>query len=280
MANKRMFNLSVIDTDAFLEMPLSTQALYFHLNMRADDDGFVGNPKIICRTVGASEDDLKLLIAKRFILIFEDGVIVIKHWRMHNTLSVNRYKETNFIEDKALLKVKDNKAYTLGAGKPIDDTRLIEMGKRQVDEQKTNKRRTKDKQKTSTDKIRIDKNSIEEISIDKNRVEEDSIEENSIEEVKASKKPAPVKHKYGEYNNVLLTDEELEKLKAEYPDYLQKIENLSNYIASKGNKYKSHYATIRNWARKDAEQGKAKNTKAQELDNFYNMASAWAESEG
>lgn len=97
---------------------------------------------------------------------------------------------------------------------------------------------------------------------------------------KREKAPAPVKHKYGEYNNVLLTDEEVEKLKAEYPDYLQKIENLSNYIASKGNKYKSHYATIRNWARKDAEQGKAKNTKAQELDNFYNMASAWAESEG
>ena len=118
--------------------------------------------------------------------------------------------------------------------------------------------------------------SIGKVSIGKSSIVKDSIGEVSIGENKeASKKP---KHKYGEYNNVLLTDEELEKLKAEYPDYLEKIENLSNYIASKGNKYKSHYATIRNWARKDAAQPK-KNAKAQELDDFYNMASTWAESE-
>lgn len=139
MARKRMISLDVIETDAFLEMPLSTQALYFHLNTRADDDGFVGSPKIITRTVGASEDDLKLLLAKNFIIAFEDGVIVIKHWRMHNTLSANRYKETNFIEDKAHLKIKPNKAYTLGEGEPIDDSKLIAMAKRQTkDEQKTN----------------------------------------------------------------------------------------------------------------------------------------------
>ena len=86
----------------------------------------------------------------------------------------------------------------------------------------------------------------------------------------------PIKHKYGEYNNVLLTDEELEKLKTEYSDYRQKIENLSNYIASTGKKYKSHYATIRNWARKDKEQ-KPINKTAQQLDDFYDMAVAWAE---
>ena len=164
MASKRMFNLSVIDTDAFLEMPLSTQALYFHLNLRADDDGFVGSPKVICRTVGASEDDLKLLIAKRFIMQFEDGVIVIKHWRMHNTLSYNRYKETNFIENKTLLRLKPNNAYTFGEGEIIDDSRLIESGKRQIDTSKTRLRQAKDTSKTNTDKNRIDKNRI-----DKNR---------------------------------------------------------------------------------------------------------------
>ena len=80
MAEKRMFTQKIIDSDAFLDMPLSTQALYFHLNMRADDDGFVNNPKRIQRTIGASDDDLKLLVVKRFVIGFDNGVIVIKHW--------------------------------------------------------------------------------------------------------------------------------------------------------------------------------------------------------
>ena len=112
MANKRMFNLSIVDSDAFLDLPLSTQALYFHLNMRADDDGFISNPKKISRIIGASEDDLKLLIMKRFVLVFEDGVIVIKHWRMHNTIQKDRYKKTNYIDDLKQLSIKENGAYT------------------------------------------------------------------------------------------------------------------------------------------------------------------------
>lgn len=112
MAEKRMFTQKIIDSDAFLDMPLSTQALYFHLNMRADDDGFVNNPKRIQRTIGASEDDLRLLIAKRFIIGFECGVIVIKHWRMHNTLRKDRYNPTQYQDELAMLDVKDNNAYT------------------------------------------------------------------------------------------------------------------------------------------------------------------------
>jgi len=112
MANKRMFSLNVVDTDAFLDLPLSAQALYFHLNMRADDDGFVSNPNRIRQYVGAGVDDLKLLLAKRFILAFEDGVIVIKHWRMHNTIKSDRYTPTVYQEDLERLEVKDNKAYT------------------------------------------------------------------------------------------------------------------------------------------------------------------------
>ena len=173
MASKRMFSLSVIDTDVFLEMPTSAQALYFHLCLRADDDGFVGNSKRICRTVGANEDDLKLLIAKRFLLTFDDGVIVIKHWRMHNTLSRNRYYETKYLEDKALLKINKNKAYTFSdEGVPIDDTKLIESSDRQADAQKTNERRTKDAQKTTTEKKRIEKNRKEENRIEKKSKEE------------------------------------------------------------------------------------------------------------
>lgn len=119
MAKKRMFSITIVDTDAFLDMPLSTQALYFHLNMRADDDGFVGNPKRIQSFIGASEDDLKLLIAKRFVLVFENGVIVIKHWRMHNTLRKDRYTPTNYLDELHSLGIKENKAYTDDIGKAV-----------------------------------------------------------------------------------------------------------------------------------------------------------------
>jgi hypothetical protein len=112
MAEKRMFTKKIVDSDAFLDMPLSTQALYFHLNMRADDDGFVNNPKRIQRTIGASDDDLKLLIAKRFLICFDNGIIVIKHWRMHNALLKDRYRETQYNSQMSLLEVKENGAYT------------------------------------------------------------------------------------------------------------------------------------------------------------------------
>lgn len=168
MARKRMFRLDVLETDAFMDMPLTAQALYFHLNLRADDDGFIGNPNQVVRAIGAGKDDLKLLIAKRFVLIFEDGVIVIKHWRLHNTLSQNRYHETNFLEDKALLRIKENNAYTFDTDyAPLCDTRLIEMSKRQTkDEQKTNI----DEQKTNSDKNSIDKNSKEKKSIEEKNI--------------------------------------------------------------------------------------------------------------
>lgn len=104
--------MNVVDSDAFLDMPLSTQCLYFHLNMRADDDGFVGNPKRIVRLIGCSDDDLKLLIAKRFVLCFENGVIVIKHWRMHNCIQSDRYTPTVYQEEKDMLITKPNKSYT------------------------------------------------------------------------------------------------------------------------------------------------------------------------
>lgn len=113
MAERRMFAKQIVDSDAFLDMPLSAQALYFHLAMRADDDGFVNNPKKIQRMIGASDDDCKLLIMKRFVLAFESGVIVIKHWRIHNYIQKDRYKETAYQEEKAMLIVKDNKAYSL-----------------------------------------------------------------------------------------------------------------------------------------------------------------------
>lgn len=114
-----MFSLQIVDTDAFLEMPMSSQLLYFHLSMRADDEGFVGNPKKIMKMVGSNDDDFKVLITKRFLLVFESGVVVIKHWLIHNTIRMDRFKETTYKDEKNRLLIKENKAYTeLGSGQP------------------------------------------------------------------------------------------------------------------------------------------------------------------
>ena len=107
-----MFAKTIIDSDAFLDMPLSTQALYFHLAMRADDEGFVNNPKKIQRMIGASDDDCRILASKRFILTFQSGIIVIKHWKIHNYIQSDRFKETVYLEEKTMLALDDNKAYT------------------------------------------------------------------------------------------------------------------------------------------------------------------------
>ena len=108
-----MFAKTIVDSDAFLDMPTSTQCLYFHLSIRADDDGFINNPKKIVRIVNCSEDDLKLLIGKKFIIPFESGIVVIKHWRIHNYIQSDRYKPTVYQEEKQLLGIKKNGAYTI-----------------------------------------------------------------------------------------------------------------------------------------------------------------------
>ena len=92
MAERRMFAKTIIDSDAFLDMPATSQLLYFHLAMRADDDGFVNSPKKILRVIGCGEDDLKLLFAKKFLIPFDSGVVVIKHWKIHNYIQKDRYK--------------------------------------------------------------------------------------------------------------------------------------------------------------------------------------------
>ena len=112
MAERRMFSKKITTSDAFLEMPDSAQNLYFHLSMDADDDGFVGSPKSIMRLVRAKEDDMKLLVAKSFIIPFDSGIIVIKHWRINNLIRSDRYKPTTYTEERAMLAVKENGAYT------------------------------------------------------------------------------------------------------------------------------------------------------------------------
>lgn len=214
MANKRMFSKDITDSDPFIEMSSAAQALYFHLNQGADDDGFNNQVSMAMWKAHASVDDLKVLMAKNYVIRFESGLIVIKHWRLHNTLRKDRYTPTNYQEELQMLGIKENGIYTLGC-------QVVAEGL---------------------------PNGCP--SIDKNRLVEDSVVEVRVEEEAAP--PKPTRHKYGLYENVLLTDEEYKKLQEEFPtDYSERIERLSEYMASTGKKYKNFLATIRNWAKKD-----------------------------
>ena len=222
MAERRMFAKTIIDSDAFLDMPLSTQSLYFHLNMRADDDGFINNPKKIQRMIGASDDDLKVLMSKNFIIPFENGIVVIKHWKIHNYIRNDRYKETVYQEEKSMLVEKENKAYSLGIPDGYQMETQVRLGK-----------------------VSIGKDSIDNITA--------SEETSPADTAKASK------HKYGEYKNVLLKDEELQRLKEEYRNWEELIKYLDEYIEMKGYKAKSHYLCIKKWV-VDAVSKKTKRT--------------------
>lgn len=214
-----MLTKKVTDDDRFMELSASAQALYLHLSMSADDDGFCNQVAISMFKAHASIQDLQALLEKRYIYQFENGVIVIKHWRMANALRKDRYNPTIFQEELAQLDISKNGEYTwLPNGCQSVANRLPQY--------------------------RLGKDRLDKISI-----VEDIISDSDESEPPKPKKP--VKHKHGEYNNVLLTDEELEKLQAEYPDWKDRIERLSSYVASTGKSYKSHYATIRNWARND-----------------------------
>lgn len=226
MAERRMFAKTIVTSDAFLDMPASTRCLYFFLGMVADDDGFVNNPKSIMRQSGATTDDLNLLIAKRFILTFKSGVVVIKHWCIHNTIQKDRYKETKYLEERSTLMLDENRAYTEAVSSVYTD-RIQDVSKLEPQD-----RLSKD-------------------SLSKSNVVEDN-------DIGSASPPKPVRHKYGRYKNVLLTDEEMDKLKAEFPrDWGDRIERLSEYMASTGKSYKNFLATIRNWARKDTAPQKA-----------------------
>lgn len=126
MALRRMFSLTVVDTDRFLEMPSSAQALYFHLGMRADDDGFVSSPRKIMKMTGGAGDDLKLLIAKGYIIPFESGVCVITDWKQNNLIKSDRYRETTCKAEKALLSHDENQSYIACLPVGVPDGALLE----------------------------------------------------------------------------------------------------------------------------------------------------------
>jgi hypothetical protein len=153
MSSKRMFNTQIVDSDAFLSMPLSSQALYFHLGMSADDDGFLNNPVQIARAINASQDDMNLLLLKKFILRFDTGVMVIKHWKINNYIRSDRYKPTLYQDELRQLEVKQDGGYRfIGA---------IENEKTPINQEVLPVRYQKDTE------IRLDKIKLDKISIDK-----------------------------------------------------------------------------------------------------------------
>lgn len=146
-----MFAKTIIDSDAFLEMPVSSQCLYFHLSMRADDEGFINKPKTIMRMIGAKDDDMNVLILKKFIIPFESGVVVIKHWKIHNYIRGDRLHETKYQVEKSELALDENNSYTLCL---TSDSQLVDscptevrlgkdrLGKDSIDNNKKEKRKT------------------------------------------------------------------------------------------------------------------------------------------
>jgi hypothetical protein len=114
-----MFAKTIIDSDAFLDMPDTAQLLYFHLSMRADDDGFINKPKSVMRMIGSKDDDIKLLFSKKFLIPFDSGVVVIKHWKIHNYIRKDTYTETKYKEEKAALEMDENNAYRLCGTTPL-----------------------------------------------------------------------------------------------------------------------------------------------------------------
>ena len=358
MAERRMFAKTIIDSDAFLDMPLSTQALYFHLSMRADDDGFINNPKKIQRMIGAADDDLKVLVTKKFIIPFESGIVVIKHWKIHNYIRGDRKKETVYAEEMNLLEEKDNGTYTLKTSLPVIEVVSVEDSKtmrqkayeesslpysfeykvkkafegkpcpccgslmqenfedgiitknripsiqhnlpiskggkhelgnisvickecnvslRDTETSNLNEQEVIDiwdsicegkpmsvtcqsdvSQVSGTwnTQVRLGKDSIGKYSIDK-----DSIDKDNIVDMKQKKKEKEsVKHKYGEFKHVLLTDNEYKKLEEQYGSSSLDtiITYLDEYLEMKGTKYKSHYMVIKKWGAKAALEQRSK----------------------
>ena len=222
MAERRMFAKTIVLSDAFLDMPLSTRCLYFTLGMLGDDDGFINSPKSVMRQCGASIDDLNLLIAKKFIIPFENGVVVIKHWRIHNYIQKDRYKETKYIEEKSTLAIDEKGAYTTNK----DDVSILDTQVR----------------------LELGKDSLGQV-----RVVEGS---GSVSEDNGNNAENQFELQKGTLGRgvVLLTPEQDEALldKLGFDGYNHYVSKLAAFIIEKDAKVGNHYATILKWAKEDS----------------------------
>lgn len=240
MAERRMFAKTIIDSDAFLEMPATSQCLYFHLAMRADDEGFINNPKGIMRGCGFKDDDMNILITRKFIIPFQSGIVVIRHWRIHNYIQKDRFKPTSCIEEKSNLSVDENNVYSL-------DTSCIQNGY------------------TLDTQVRLGKVSIGKVSKD--------ISAPSYDNSNAVGKLAT--NKTDEY--FYIHQEDIDKYKEYYPavDVEQEIKNMSAWLDANPKNRKTHNGMprfINGWLSREQNRTRAYSEKPKEkkgIDFFY-----------
>ena len=224
MAERRMFAKTIVLSDAFLDMPLSARCLYFTLGMLADDDGFVNSPKGIMRQVGASQDDLNLLLVKRFILSFDSGVIVIKHWRIHNYIQKDRYKESKYLEEKSMLMIDEKGSYTECIQNVSKMDTQVRLGKDSLGKDRV---------------VEVSGEATEENGSN----DEDEYPDKQIKAIGGLGKGV-----------VLMTDEQfgalVDKLGIDALDHY--LDKLASFIIDKNAHVSNHYQTILKWAKEDA----------------------------
>lgn len=235
MAERRMFAKSVIDSDAFSDMPLTTQALYFHLGMQADDDGFVNSPKKIQRSIGATVDDMKLLIAKGFIIPFNSGVIVITHWKIHNYIRKDTYNETTCREEKALLELRENKIYYMPGHAP------------------------------STDCIRTVDEPLTQVRIGKDRIGKDRLDNIYCTEplqtsTPKTKEPAVISLPLNDKSLYPITQKQVDDWSGLYPavDVVQELRNMAGWLDANPSKRKTKRGILRfvnGWLSREQDRG-------------------------
>ncbi|WP_159639073.1 replisome organizer [Erysipelothrix anatis] len=246
MAEKRMFSNKITQSDPFLSMPATSQNLYWHLSMDADDDGFVNRPKAIMRMVGASEDDLNILILKNFVIPFDvknkeeitSMVCVIKHWFIHNNIRNDRKKNTTYVQQKNLLTINSNGAYSV-------ITRALQPNDNQV---------------ATNGMHSVLECSVLECSEDKDRLTKPIVTKVTPASNNSSKSQSTKKSKskkYGEYERVVLTEDQHKKLFEEYPNAGELITYLDEYCEMHGKKYKNYYLTIKKWVVKAVNEQKS-----------------------
>lgn len=215
MAQRRMFSKQITDTDAFLDMPATAQNLYFHLNMHADDDGFLGNAKTIRRMVGASEDDLKILVAKQFILVFPDGVSVIRDWHIHNYIQKDRYHPTIYQDDKNQLEVSKNKQYLLvgESHKELDTDCIHDVSRVDTQSSLVKSRSGKSSQGQVRSSSSVSDKQNQDVDFVDNLDDEDDKKEKLLNEIKNAAKEEPTA---SEWSSIVLLAKKLswEKLRS------------------------------------------------------------------
>ena len=242
MAERRMFSKTIVDSDAFLDMPLSTQALYFHLSMRADDDGFLNNAKKIQKIIGASDDDLKLLIIKRFVIAFDDGIIVVKHWRMNNYLRKDRYTPTVYQEEFKMLGIKDNGAYTLLDTAGIPDGNQCVTG-------------------------------LPQVSIGKDSIDKDSI--NTIcQELEAPDRKKAISLTLNDKSEYWIYGDQVEQWLQLFPavDVMQELRKMKSWLDSNPSRRKTKKGILRfvnGWLSKEQDKGRVEHSKPVKDNNNF-----------